>query len=165
MNDKSSSALPWYRHPWPWILMAGPFIVVVAGVVTAVLAFRSNDGLVADDYYKQGLAINQTTARDQSAVRNGFRAELMLGGQEVRVMLAANDGVALPETPTLRVMHPTRSGEDQTLVLHRLAAGVYAAKLSAPLAGRWKVSLEDEKREWRLTGEWVVEKAPVLRLP
>ena len=23
---------PWYRHPWPWLLMLGPAIVVVAGM-------------------------------------------------------------------------------------------------------------------------------------
>ena len=38
---------PWYREPWPWLLMAGPAIVVVAGVTTAVIAFRGADGLVA----------------------------------------------------------------------------------------------------------------------
>ena len=55
---------PWYREPWPWILMTGPAIVVVAGFTTAFLAVKSNDGLVEDDYYKQGLEINQTLDRD-----------------------------------------------------------------------------------------------------
>ena len=50
---------PWYRDPWPWILMAGPAAVVVAGAITLWIAFASADGLVAGDYYKQGLAINQ----------------------------------------------------------------------------------------------------------
>jgi hypothetical protein len=36
-------------------------IVIVAGAVTVWLAVVSNDGLVTDDYYKQGLAVNQTT--------------------------------------------------------------------------------------------------------
>ena len=39
---------PWYREPWPWILMAGPAIVVVAGIATAVIAIRTSDPLVAD---------------------------------------------------------------------------------------------------------------------
>ena len=25
---------PWYREPWPWILISGPAIVVVAGMAT-----------------------------------------------------------------------------------------------------------------------------------
>ena len=36
----------------------GPAAVIVAGVYTTILAFSSTDGLVADDYYKQGLMIN-----------------------------------------------------------------------------------------------------------
>ncbi len=31
---KSSDKQPWYREPWPWILMAGPVIVIIAGVIT-----------------------------------------------------------------------------------------------------------------------------------
>jgi len=46
-------ARPWYREPWPWILAAGPFIVVIAALYTAWLAVKSNDGLVTDDYYRK----------------------------------------------------------------------------------------------------------------
>lgn len=165
MNEKTLDTRPWYRYRWPWILMAGPLLVVIAGFVTALLAFQSNDGLVADDYYKQGLAINQTTARDQQARRLGLVAEVMSAGRGVRVMLRGNPGESLPAVLMLRVTHPTRAGADQFVSLQRQAEGVYAGQLGAPLSGRWQVSLEDERREWRLTGEWRVESAPVLRLP
>ena len=33
---------PWYREPWPWILMAGPAIVVVAGFATLFIADRKS---------------------------------------------------------------------------------------------------------------------------
>ena len=42
------NALPWYRHRWPWILMAGPAIVVVAGIATAVIAVATADTIVTD---------------------------------------------------------------------------------------------------------------------
>ena len=47
------SVRPWYREPWPWLLMAGPATVLVAGAATTWIAFASADGLVAEDYYKQ----------------------------------------------------------------------------------------------------------------
>ncbi len=53
-------------HFWALIftyMWAGPLTVIVASVFTLWLAVRSEDGLVADDYYKRGLAINQTLAR------------------------------------------------------------------------------------------------------
>jgi hypothetical protein len=76
----NAGAQPWYREPWPWLLMLGPVVVIVAGFVTAYLAVVSNDGLVEDDYYKQGLAVNQRTARDQRAAELGIEVELLLGG-------------------------------------------------------------------------------------
>ena len=66
---------PWYRHRWPWLLMLGPFAVVVAGFVTMWISFTGADALVVDDYYKQGKAINQDLRRDRVA------ATLGLGGQ------------------------------------------------------------------------------------
>ena len=58
---------PWYRQAWPWFLIAFPAIAVIAGAVTLWLAVSTSDGLVVDDYYKQGLAVQQTMARSQRA--------------------------------------------------------------------------------------------------
>jgi len=71
-------ARPWYREPWPWIIIAGPASAVVAGVALLWLAIDSNDGLVVDDYYKEGLAINQVIRRDQAAFDLRYRAQAVL---------------------------------------------------------------------------------------
>lgn len=168
MNQKlTATIVPWYRHPWPWILMAGPFIVIVAGIITLYLAVVSNDGLVDDDYYKQGLAVNQMSARDQMAFRLGLRAEVMQGngGAQIRIMLRGKSETVLPRTLNLRIVHPTRPGIDQNVLLRADGAGLYTGKLGAPLTGRWHIALEDERREWRLTGDWVIESNAVLRMP
>jgi hypothetical protein len=101
--------LPWYRERWPWILMSGPAIVIVAGLFTAWLAFSSEDGLVVDDYYKQGLAINQTLGRSDAAARLGIIAQVSQSGSRVRVVL---QGATAPAVLSLRLVHPTRAGMD-----------------------------------------------------
>ena len=65
---------PWYRSPWPWLLMSGPAVVLVAGAITTWIAFASADGLVAEDYYKQGLGINKVLAREEAARSRGLLA-------------------------------------------------------------------------------------------
>lgn len=167
INRPPSENKLWYRHPWPWLLMAGPFIVVVAGLITAYLAVVSNDGLVDDDYYKQGLAVNQISARDQRSAALALQAEVMRSadGVQIRVLLRARAGAVLPHALRLRLVHPTRPGIDQAVALLADGAGSYTGKLGAPLSGRWHVALEDEKDEWRLTGDWVVDKNAVLSLP
>lgn len=49
---------PWYKEPWPWILMAGPFVAIIGCVITIVLAFNNNpDQQVRLDARKQGLMV------------------------------------------------------------------------------------------------------------
>lgn len=53
---------PWWRHGHVWLVIAGPAVVIVAGVVTILLAVRSPDPVVAEDYYRRGIEINKTLA-------------------------------------------------------------------------------------------------------
>ncbi len=156
MNPKLTPVLPWYRHRWPWLLMLGPFVVIVAAAITLWLALRSNDGLVADDYYKQGLAINQVTLRDRRAAALDLRGEISLdaGRQLVRVALDGGKMIEMPAVLLLKLSHPTRSGFDQSFRLQRDNSGGYSAAAIGDLAGRWYVILEDEAREWRLSTTW-----------
>ena len=154
---------PWYREPWPWLLMAGPALVVVAGVVTLWLALASDDGLVADDYYKRGLAINPVRARDAAAGARRYSARVVFDSafDRVRVTLA---GTELPAALLLRVVHPTRTGQDRVVPLAATGPGVYEAALAPPAAGRWQLTLEDPARTWRLSASWRVPLDSVLQL-
>lgn len=155
---------PWYREPWPWLLMAGPLLVVVASAVTLWMAVQSDDGLVVDDYYKRGLGINQVLSRDQAALKFGYRASLAWNADAGRMRAALMGAGELPVTLRLLIVHPTQPGMDQSVRLTRIAAGVYEAAAVAPRAGRWLVTLEDESRNWRLTGEWQVPQQMELQL-
>jgi uncharacterized protein len=159
MRVDGTRAQPWYRERWPWILMAGPAIAVVAGIFTAWLAIRSDDGLVQDDYYKQGLAINQTLGRSDAAGRLGIGAELRLADGRIRVLL---EGQAGPGEFVLRLVHPTRAGMDQSVNLAAVEPGVYEGRLQSLQPGRWHVVLES--RDWRLAGDWTLPAAGTLRL-
>ena len=151
--DDHATPHPWYREPWPWLLMAGPAIVVVAGFFTLGLAIQSADGLVADDYYKQGKAINMTLTRDVRAQELGYRARVAMTA-EGHVML--NFIAATPAVEKLRLIlhHPTRAGFDREVLLAREPDGSYTAAMPAIDASRWSMTLEDESRAWRLTGDW-----------
>lgn len=142
------SPQPWYREPWPWILMSGPAIVIVAGIATAWIAFASSDGLVAEDYYRQGLAINQEIRREQQAIDRGIAASVDVAGGRLRVRLAG----AAPEAVVARLVHATRAGLDQRVRLLPAGEGIYEAAIAPLPAGRWSVVLEDPRREWRVTG-------------
>ena len=147
----SISEMPWYRHPWPWLLMLGPGIVVMAGLLTAWLAVRHEDGLVADDYYKRGLAINQELRRDAAAVSLDIKARILFGGSAVRVFLSGITPV--PGRLNLQLIHPTRETLDQRVVLKVGPGGWYEGQIAGWHGARRGVLLEDEARTWRLLGE------------
>ena len=160
-----SDVLPWYKQRWPWLLIAGPATVVVAGVITVWLAVVSNDGLVSDDYYKQGLAVNQQLQRDQQAQALGLQADLMRADQNLRLyFLNGTDSAGLPQQLTLRIAHPTRAGQDQIVAMKQESQGLYMGKLDVDIRGRWLVSLEDPAGKWRLHAEWMTDAGVPLRL-
>lgn len=158
------NAVPWYKQRWPWFLIAGPATVVVAGVITVWLAVISNDGLVSDDYYKQGLAVNQTMHRDQQAGVLGLSADLMRSGNQLRLMIASGQSVVLPQDISVKFSHPTRAGNDQLVKMTGEGQGFYAGKLDESIVGRWFVTIEDPAAQWRLSGEWIAESEEPLRL-
>lgn len=140
---------PWYRHPWPWLLMAGPAVVILAGAATTWIAFASADGLVADDYYKQGLGINRTLAREDQARRLGISADVRFASGLVEVHLKGTS----PEALFVHLVHATRSGHDVRLRLAAGPSGVYSAGLPELPAGRWRIAIEDPRGAWRIVKE------------
>ncbi len=59
-NSPALPARPWWTHGHVWLLIAGPVAVILAGIATLVLALRTPDPLVAEDYYRRGIEINKT---------------------------------------------------------------------------------------------------------
>lgn len=166
LTAPSSAPRPWYRHRWPWLLMAGPFVVVVAGFATLWLAVTSDDGLVADDYYKKGLAINRTLERTQRAAALGLEAVVDVDpAGVVRVTLAsgAGDGSARPTAVRLIVVHPTRSGQDRRADLVVGPDRAYVGRVEPLPAGRWRVSVETD--DWRLPPVEVAGNVRGVRVP
>jgi len=151
---------PWYREPWPWLLMAGPGTVVVAGIITAWIAFAGADGLVADDYYKQGLSINRTLAREAQAKSLGLAGELAVAGGTVRVTLRSSQ--PLPDRLSLRFVHPARASEDRMVFLARRTDSTYEAPVPALAPAAWRAIVETP--DWRISAKYDPRVAEPARL-
>ena len=104
---------PWYRQGWPWFLIAWPATAVVAGIATLIIAAKTFDGMVVDDYYKEGQAIVQTLGRVEQARRLGLRAALRVRSDSIHVELSATEPGSLPPRIRVTVAHPTRGGVAQ----------------------------------------------------
>ncbi len=149
----NEAALPWYRHRWPWLLMAGPFAVLVAGFITMWISFSGADALVVDDYYKQGKAINQDLRRDQAAAALGLSASLRYG---VEGGVLSGQLIGAPDVRAIQLwlVHPTVPAKDLRFSLQLNPSGSFSASLPLLERARWQVQLEDAGRKWRLNGSW-----------
>lgn len=152
----SQSSKPWYREPWPWILMSGPIIVIIAALVSAWIAIKSSDGLVTEDYYKQGLAAGETLTRNRRAEELGISAGLSMREDTVSVRLSSHrPDMPLPAALNVMLSHPTRAGIDQKSVL-QLQGDRYVGELHLPASGHWLIVIEDDAKTWRLMGSLVL---------
>ncbi|MFP3889152.1 hypothetical protein [uncultured Ralstonia sp.] len=55
-------ARPWWREPWPWLLMAGPFAAMLGCGVTIWLTVTHPDAEVHDNVVRRGLVVEKTVS-------------------------------------------------------------------------------------------------------
>lgn len=135
-----------------WMVIAIPLTSVIMGIVLITIAVSNQDGLVADDYYKRGLAINEVIEREARAGELALTAdvEFQTSHDRVSVSLSGGDSFKAPAEIQLGFYHSTRADQDHVLSLRRDAHGVYSAPMPDLSNGRWYVSAETT--EWRLNG-------------
>jgi len=142
---------PWYRQFWPWFLMALPASAVIAGITTVFIATANRDNLVVDNYYKQGLAINQTLTQQQYAQKINLSANVVLqiDSGKLQVQLSGTEQIIDP-TLKLRIIHATLAAQDQTVILSKEKTNYYSGTVSNFTTGKWHVILEPMNAQWRI---------------
>lgn len=140
---------PWYRQRWPWFLISFPLTAVLAGFATWYIAWSSNDGLVADDYYKQGLEINRSLASQETARQLGLVGLLTGSADGLVLRLKAEREITFPSRLRLKILSPVRAGLDQVVELVG-EAGLYRGRMPDLSKGHWNLVLEDEGATWKI---------------
>lgn len=150
LNNDSQQVLPWYKEYYVWLLILFPLLAVIGGIVTTILAVQSDDGLVVDDYYKQGLEINRTLERDKVALDYNLDADIQLDQklEEVSITMSSVLGFVYPKNLSVTFLHATRSGLDKEVNMLLTQENIYRGNLSVLAAGKWYVHIQYDN--WRL---------------
>lgn len=144
-------ATRWCREPMMLLVVGLPLVAVVGSVITLFIAARSFDGLVADDYYKQGLEINRRLERDKHAEALGLRVSLqrLADDELMRIVVRGKADYVPPQAVEVAFTHATRAGLDRVLLAPLHADGSYAFPNPDLAAGRWNVTVGTST--WRRT--------------
>ncbi|MDB9867871.1 FixH family protein [Pseudomonadales bacterium] len=107
--------LPWYRYTWPWVLISLPFAAVLFGILMMYMVTRYPDDLIVDNYYKEGMAINQSLAMDAAAQALNVEASLLKlePGQIQFAIRGVTDSVVV-----LELFHVVDHERDQKWILY-----------------------------------------------
>ncbi len=158
MQRTQEDTTPWYRQFWPWFLMALPATVVVAGIGTVILAVRTPLSLVEDDYYKEGLAINQNLSSRSYAQSLRLQADIRIWSGLLQV------DINQPGTQQLglQLIHATDSSLDREFTLGQLGERRFSVELENPLLGRYHLNLQGLSGEgqWLLASNSAIEFSP-----
>lgn len=157
---------PWYRQFWPWYLMALPASAVIAGLATVFIATVNRDNLVMDNYYKEGLAINQTLTQQQQAKTMNLLANVTLHSEQGKLELLLSSSQQIDD-PVLKltIAHSTQAERDQILFLTRQQANLYIGNISNLGSGKWHFILEPATAQWRIEADVTLPKQSWLLTP
>ncbi|MCB1837459.1 MAG: FixH family protein [Alcanivoracaceae bacterium] len=158
-SARASDTKPWYRQFWPWFVIALPATAVIAGLTTLTIAIKNADDVVADNWYREGRAINRSLEAEQRARQYGIRAVLAMQPRgDWIVRLQSDTPLPWPETLELTLRHPTQADKDILAHLSHRGNGEYGTS-DTLLPGDWHLVLRDT--HWRLQQRVVLGDQPV----
>lgn len=158
---------PWYRHLWPWIIIAILTCSVSLTLAMVTLAVNNPDNLVTDNYYEAGKGISRSLEREKLAQGLGLQAQLHLDELTGEVELHLR-GASAPASLALNLISPTQPRKDRRITLTHSPSepGRYIGQLDDAVQGRRFVELlgEEGGQTWRLFEEEQVGGERILLL-
>ena len=153
MRPPREDTQPWYKQFWPWFLISLPLSVVIASLYTINLAIQTDDGLVSDDYYKDGLAIHKDADSSARARALGIVADLGYDHDTGAVsMQLAEPLQAEPKILTLSLTHPTLPNQDQSVQLVPVDERRFSGRIAPLNDANWQLEIRPDDQSWRIEG-------------
>lgn len=160
----TSQVPPWYRQFWPWFLISLPATAVIACMITIVIAFQNKPTMVNENYYVEGLSINDRIKQDQLATDLSIQANLLFSKETNKVNVYLTGRSKASDTLILSISAPGNEKLDRTYTLKSTNSNLFISNLAELPDGRFYILLEPKNREWRLLGEAIFPRQDTLVL-
>lgn len=152
-TSNTSLITRWHQEPWAWLVFGLPAAAVIACMATIVIAVKTDDGVVVDDYYKRGLEINKVLVREDRARELGLSLDdIALADDFLSFRIAGAKAFEFPDQMSVQLLHATVGRGDLALDAIHVGEGLYQARLTALPAGPWYLDISHAG--WRLIGRF-----------
>ncbi|WP_295720325.1 FixH family protein, partial [uncultured Halovibrio sp.] len=114
---------PWYREPWPWVLIAIPGITILWSIFLILFSMEQHVSMVEDDYYDEGMGINRELSRDIKAANLDLTGKVSFTDGERLNILLESPKQRNWERLQVELTHDTLGDRDQTTIAQRVGEG------------------------------------------
>lgn len=146
---------PWYKEPYVWMLIGIPLTSVIVGIFFISQAVSTKDTLVRDNYYKDGLAINQEMQWDKKAESLDVKLEFVIANNEVNLTLL-NSRQTAPNVLQFKLSHATLKDLDRDSLLQLGEDKTYKGFIDDMSDGKYYIMVESLEQQWRRRGSIVI---------
>lgn len=144
---------PWYKQFWPWFIIFFPASAVVAGIATVIIAVQNQDTLVEDNWYKDGLAINQRLDKQNLAIALNISGHVTVNRDNNQLALTVKNVDGLEHSLIdISFIHPTQPEKDAAFQAFYTPKGFYVAQLPSIPKGYFHLRIGGENIDWQLNG-------------
>ncbi|MGB9151678.1 MAG: FixH family protein [Alphaproteobacteria bacterium] len=160
-----TQSLPKPSDRWiPWYIFGFFGLLIIILVPMAIIAVRTNTGIVTDNPYEKGLAYNnsiQAEQRQEALKWQGHLTVETLASSNVKATFSLADASGAPLDKAdvkLWFVRPTQDGIDRNMALHERSGGQYSAEFSLPVRGLWeaRVSVMKDGKNYQLINRIVL---------
>jgi hypothetical protein len=131
------------------MLIGVPMSSVIVGSFFIFLAASTKDTLVRDNYYKDGLAINQELQWDKKAKSLDVKLSILIEDNTATIKLLGSRQVP-PNTLLLKLSHPTLKDRDRDAFLQLSENGDYIGYIDTFEDSRFYLVVESVEQQWRV---------------
>ena len=149
---QAQSIQPWYKEPWPFILISITGLGVVAGSTLAVIGFSNPPEIVSGEFGALAKFVVEDTGRVEQARSLGLSGQLGVEGEDIVLALSARDPASLPDQLMVQFQHPATSAGDSLALLIHEGDGGYRGRYSEAPHARAHVLVTDLAQSWSLAG-------------
>jgi len=163
-SESATNPRPWYKEPYVWMLFAFPTSSIIVCMLLLSYAINTKDTLVRDNYYKDGLAMNQEFKWDHKARNMDISLEMKIE-DNTAVLNILSSRLDMPTTLQIKFSHPTLHTLDRDSLLQRQpGTKSYQGFIDNLQDGRYYIQVESAEQSWRIRSELWVKNSVMAKL-